>query len=71
MKKIVSTYLKIGKPMLSRIRKQETGATLVEYAILVAIISVAAIAIIVVLGGQVQEGFQSVLDVFEARQAQQ
>lgn len=44
----------------------ERGATMVEYAILVALISVAAIAIIVILGGQIQAAFQSVSDAIEA-----
>jgi pilus assembly protein Flp/PilA len=41
-------------------RDNERGATMVEYAILVALISVAAITIIVTLGGQIQAAFTSV-----------
>jgi len=48
------------------LRRNERGATMVEYAILVALISVAAIAIIVILGGQIQAAFQSVSDAIEA-----
>ena len=52
-------------------RKFEAGATVVEYAILVAIISVAAIAIIVILGGQIQDAFQGVVAQIQAAQGQQ
>lgn len=39
---------------------------MVEYAIIVAVISVAAIALIVLLGGQIRDAFQGVTDVIEA-----
>jgi len=50
--------------------RRERGAAVVEYAIIVAVISVAAIALIVVLGGQVRDAFQSVTDVIEANTQQ-
>lgn len=43
---------------------------MVEYAIIVAVISVAAIALIVLLGGQVRDAFQGVTDVIEANTQQ-
>lgn len=44
----------------------EKGATMVEYAILVALISVAAIAIIVSVGQEVQSAFNDVLTQLQA-----
>ena len=49
---------------------REKGATMVEYAIIVAVISVAAIALIVTLGGQVRDAFKGVSDVIEANTPQ-
>lgn len=56
--------------MISNLREFERGATVVEYAILVAMISVAAIVIIVVLGGQIQDAFQGVVEQIQATQGQ-
>lgn len=50
------------KQLIQKFLKDESGATMVEYAILVALISVAAIAIIVIIGGQVKDAFQKVQD---------
>lgn len=46
--------------MIKKFFNDESGATMVEYAILVALIAVAAIAIIAVLGGQINTAFTSV-----------
>ena len=48
------------KQLMQKFLKDESGATMVEYAILVALISVAAIVIIVVVGRQVNEAFNRV-----------
>lgn len=49
---------------MNRLIKQfiddESGATMVEYAVLVALIAVAAIVIIATLGTQIDQAFQSV-----------
>jgi pilus assembly protein Flp/PilA len=50
------------KEMFKRFMKEESGATMVEYAILVALIAVAAIVIIGVLGGQINAAFKAVSD---------
>ncbi|QCB96754.1 Flp family type IVb pilin [Arthrobacter sp. PAMC25564] len=42
----------------------EAGATAVEYALLVALIAAAIIAVVGTLGGQLITGFQSVIDGF-------
>jgi pilus assembly protein Flp/PilA len=47
--------------MIKRFFKEEDGATLVEYAILVALIAVAVIATVVLLGGAIRDAFQSVV----------
>lgn len=44
----------------------EEGATAVEYGVLVALIIAACVAIIAVLGGQIQSGFQNVSDALTA-----
>ena len=44
-----------------RLRKQE-GATMVEYGILVALIAVAVIVTVVVLGEQINAAFEAVVD---------
>ena len=46
--------------MIKQFLRDESGATMVEYAILVALISVAAIAIIVVVGTEVKNAFNDV-----------
>jgi pilus assembly protein Flp/PilA len=54
--------------MLSRLlnRRNERGATMVEYAIIIAVLSIAAVALIALLGGQVQAAFEGVTAVIEA-----
>ena len=44
----------------SRIRRDETGATAVEYGIMVALIAVVIIAAVTLLGGTVQDTFTKV-----------
>ncbi|MQX52974.1 Flp family type IVb pilin [Alcanivorax sediminis] len=50
------------KSLITRFLKEEDGATMVEYAILVALISVVAIVVIGSVGGKVDDAFQSVDD---------
>lgn len=47
---------------LQAVRNDETGATAVEYGLLVALISAVIVGIVVTLGGQVAAGFQTVVD---------
>ena len=44
---------------------RERGATLVEYGLLVGIISVAAVAVLVVLGPAISDMFQQALDAID------
>ena len=46
--------------MIKRFFKDESGATMVEYAIMVALIAIVAIIIITAVGFQVQAAFQKV-----------
>lgn len=50
------------KQLVSKFINDESGATMVEYAILVALIAVAAIVIILAVGQQVNNAFQKVSD---------
>ena len=54
--KIISTHLKKGL----RRKKNKRGQTLVEYALILAFISVVAIGVLVVLGGTVTSVFTSI-----------
>lgn len=47
--------------LLSQFRKQR-GATMVEYAVLVALIAVAVVFVIFTLGGQINSAFQAISD---------
>ena len=48
------------------IRNREEGQTLVEYSLILALISVAAIGIMTTVGGDIQNVFQSVSDKLSA-----
>ena len=50
----------VMKQLFMQFLKEEDGATMVEYAILVALISVAAIVIIAAVGSQVDGSFNQV-----------
>ena len=51
------------KELLSRIgARQEKGQTLIEYALLVALIAIIVIVALLLLGPQVREVFQSIYD---------
>jgi pilus assembly protein Flp/PilA len=51
---------------LAHLEGNERGASMFEYAILVAILSIAAIALVFILGGQVMTPFQTAVDAFSA-----
>jgi pilus assembly protein Flp/PilA len=50
------------KKLFSKFLKDESGATMVEYALLVALVSVAAVAVIVLLGPLITAAFQAVVN---------
>lgn len=47
---------------LSGLRRDERGATAVEYGLLVALIAAVIIGVVTILGGQIKDAFQSVVD---------
>jgi pilus assembly protein Flp/PilA len=46
--------------LFNRLRRDETGASLVEYGLLVGLIAVAAIAAITTLGGTISSYFENI-----------
>ena len=48
--------------IIKRFIKEESGATMVEYAILVALIAVAVIVTVGILGGKIDATFQKVVN---------
>jgi len=46
--------------LVSRFRREESGATMVEYGIMVALVAAIAIVAVGVLGGQVRDTFSNV-----------
>lgn len=48
------------KNLMNKFLRDESGATMVEYAILVALISIAAIATIILVGQKVDDAFEKV-----------
>ncbi len=50
------------RKLIKRLFSDESGATLVEYGLLIALIAAIAVGVIAVIGGQVQDGFQQVSD---------
>lgn len=52
--------------MITKLLKDESGQTMVEYGLLIALISIAVIAVLVVLGPRIATFFQSVDDQLAA-----
>ena len=52
--------------LISRMLKDESGATAIEYGLIAALIAVAAITAMQSLGGQLNDTFQGVSDCLEA-----
>lgn len=62
---MLSLYVSLQSFLTStkkRLSREETGATAVEYGLLVGLIAVAIIATLLLLGPQLQDLFQKVLD---------
>ena len=51
---------------LSTLRREERGATAVEYGMLVALIAAVIVAVVVVLGGQINTAFTKIKDALAA-----
>jgi len=48
--------------LATRVRRDDRGATAVEYGLLVALIAAVIVGVVVTLGGQIQAAFQTVSD---------
>lgn len=53
--------------VIRRLLRDESGATMVEYAILVALLSIAAIAIIFAVGAQLDAAYSRVQNLIESQ----
>ena len=51
---------------LSALRREERGATAVEYGMLVALIAAVIVAVVVILGGQINTAFTKIRDALAA-----
>lgn len=51
---------------IARLIEDESGATAIEYGLIAALVSVAVLAILSTLGGQLQETFQNISDELTA-----
>jgi pilus assembly protein Flp/PilA len=51
---------------LTTLRREERGATAVEYGMLVALIAAVIVAVVVVLGGQINTAFTKIKDALAA-----
>jgi pilus assembly protein Flp/PilA len=58
MKKLLGWYI--------RFKTGEKGATAVEYGLIIALIAVAIVSIVAILGGQIAGAFQAVVDELTA-----
>ena len=54
--------------MLMKLLKDESGQTMVEYGLLIALISIAVIGVLIALGPRIASFFQSVDDQLAANQ---
>jgi pilus assembly protein Flp/PilA len=59
---MLSYYVSITNFLATRLRRDDRGATAVEYGLLVALIAAAIIAIVLTLGKQIAAAFKSVSD---------
>lgn len=50
------------KYLITRFKNDESGATAIEYGLIAGLISVAIVAVLIILGPQLAEAFQSISD---------
>ncbi|WP_427172029.1 Flp family type IVb pilin [Arthrobacter sp. 92] len=60
MLSLIATLQTLGFTAMNRVRGEEKGATAVEYGIMVALIAVAIIVAVGLLGGQLNSIFQGI-----------
>ena len=52
------------KKFLKKLHKDKSGQTMTEYALILAVIAVAVIAVMTTMGDKVKATFQSIIDSF-------
>ena len=52
------------KSLINRIWKDQSGQAMTEYALILAVVAVAVIAVLTLMGDKVKGAFQSVIDAF-------
>jgi pilus assembly protein Flp/PilA len=57
---MLSYYVSITNFLADRLRRDDRGATAVEYGLLVALIAAVIVGIVFTLGGQIKAAFQTV-----------
>ena len=59
---MLSYYVSITNFLATRLRRDDRGATAVEYGLLVALIAAVIVVVVTTLGTQIQTAFQTVSD---------
>lgn len=59
---MLSNYVSITNFLATRLRRDDRGATAVEYGLLVALIAAVIVVIVTTLGTKIQQAFQTVSD---------
>ncbi|HVM53689.1 MAG TPA: Flp family type IVb pilin [Acidimicrobiales bacterium] len=59
---MLALFIKIQLAVADRLAGNERGATAVEYGLIVALIAAVIVAVVGVLGGQIKDAFQTVVD---------
>jgi len=62
---MANSFLKLVKSFA----RDERGATMVEYSVLVGIVTIAIVAVLTALSGSIQGAFQAAVDMLNARTA--
>ncbi|MBO0980867.1 Flp family type IVb pilin [Microbacterium sp. SD291] len=51
-----------AQAFVNSLREEEEGATAVEYGLIVALIAAVIIAVVILLGGEIRQAFQTIVD---------
>lgn len=62
MTTLMVSFIAMVAGVRNRLTGEEKGATAVEYGLLVALIAAVIIGVVVVLGGQIETAFQTIVD---------
>jgi pilus assembly protein Flp/PilA len=52
------------KKLQTNFWKDQSGQSMTEYALILAVVAVAAVAVMTTMGDKIQEAFQSIVDAF-------